>query len=59
VERVSYDSLHHPALPRWPPPEFGQNLDTKNMGKLGLTPEEVILIVECLEAVSGGWVRGG
>jgi cytochrome c peroxidase len=38
----------------WPPPEFGQNLDTKNMGKLGLTREEVILIVEYLEAMSDG-----
>jgi cytochrome c peroxidase len=36
----------------WPPPEFGQNLDTKNMGKLGLTPAEVVLIVEYLEAMS-------
>jgi cytochrome c peroxidase len=36
----------------WPPPEFGQNLDTKNMGKLGLTRDEVLLIVEYLEAMS-------
>jgi cytochrome c peroxidase len=39
----------------WPAPEFGQNLDTKNMGKLGLTKEEVELIVEYLEAMSDGW----
>jgi cytochrome c peroxidase len=39
----------------WPAPEFGQNLDTKNMGKLGLTRDEVILIVEYLEAMSDGW----
>jgi cytochrome c peroxidase len=36
----------------WPPAEFGENLDTKNMGKLGLTPAEVVLIVEYLEAMS-------
>jgi cytochrome c peroxidase len=43
----------------WPAPEFGQNLDTKNMGKLGLTTEEVELIVEYLEAMSDGWQPGG
>jgi cytochrome c peroxidase len=36
----------------WPPPEIGQNLDTKNMGKLGLTPDEVRAIVAYLEAMS-------
>jgi cytochrome c peroxidase len=35
----------------WPPPEFGQNLDTKNMGKLGLTPDEVRAIAAYLRAI--------
>jgi cytochrome c peroxidase len=36
----------------WPPPEHGANLDTKNMGKLGLTPDEVRAIVAYLGAMS-------
>jgi cytochrome c peroxidase len=36
----------------WPPPEYSQNLDTKNMGKLGLTPAEVHAIVAYLGAMS-------
>jgi cytochrome c peroxidase len=36
----------------WPPPEFGRNLDTKNMGKLGLTPNEVLAIVQYMVEMS-------
>jgi cytochrome c peroxidase len=36
----------------WPPPEHGANLDTKNMGKLGLTKTEVEAIVAYMRAMS-------
>jgi cytochrome c peroxidase len=36
----------------WPPPEHGANLDSKNMGKLGLTEYEVRAIVAYMEAMS-------
>lgn len=36
----------------WPPPEHPENLDTKNMGNLGLTSEEVNAIVAFMEALS-------
>jgi cytochrome c peroxidase len=37
----------------WPPAEFGENLDTKNMGNLGLTGAEVDAIVAYLGAMTG------
>jgi cytochrome c peroxidase len=36
----------------WPPAEFGGNLDTKNMGKLGLTTSEVEAIVAYMKAMT-------
>ena len=36
----------------WPPPEYPENLDTKNMGNLGLTPEQVDAIVAFMEALT-------
>jgi cytochrome c peroxidase len=36
----------------WPAPEFGSNLDTKNMGKLGLTRSEVDAISAFMRALS-------
>jgi cytochrome c peroxidase len=36
----------------WPAPEHGANIDSKNMGKLGLTPAEVVAIVRYMEAMS-------
>lgn len=36
----------------WPPPEHGANLDTKNMGRLGLTTAEVEAIVAYMRAMS-------
>ena len=36
----------------WPAPEFGQNLDTKNMGNLGLTDAEVNAIVAYITAMT-------
>ena len=36
----------------WPPPEFGENLDTKRMGDLGLTEREVRAIVAFMESLS-------
>jgi cytochrome c peroxidase len=40
----------------WPPPEFGANLDTKQMGKLGLDPTQVRAIVAYLCAMTDGWL---
>jgi cytochrome c peroxidase len=36
----------------WPPPEYGDNLDTKNMGNLGLTDEEVAALVAYMMAMT-------
>jgi cytochrome c peroxidase len=36
----------------WPPPEHAANLDSKNMGKLGLTTQEVLAIVAYMRAMS-------
>ena len=36
----------------WPPPEYPENLDTKNMGNLGLTAEQVDAIVAFMEALT-------
>jgi cytochrome c peroxidase len=36
----------------WPAPEHGANLDSKNMGKLGLTDREVDAIVAFMEALT-------
>lgn len=36
----------------WPAPEYPENLDTKNMGNLGLTPEQVDAIVAFMEALT-------
>jgi cytochrome c peroxidase len=41
-----------PGAGCWPEPEHGQNLDTKNMGKLGLSHDEVRAIVAYLAAMS-------
>jgi cytochrome c1 len=36
----------------WPPAEYGDNLDTKNMGNLGLTDAEVDAIVAYMMAMT-------
>jgi cytochrome c peroxidase len=36
----------------WPPPEHDRNLDTKNMGKLGLTEDEVRAIVAYMRTLN-------
>lgn len=36
----------------WPPPEFGENLDTKRMGDLGLTADEVRAVAAFMEALT-------
>jgi cytochrome c peroxidase len=38
----------------WPPPEVSLNLNTKEMGDLGLTPEEEDAIVAFLKTLSDG-----
>ena len=37
----------------WPPPEYPENLDTRNMGNLGLTDAEVDAIVAFMAALNG------
>jgi len=39
----------------WPEPEVAANVDTMNMGDLGLTDAEEDAIVAFLEALSDGW----
>lgn len=41
----------------WPAPEHPDNLDTQNMGNLGLTSDEVEAIVAFMEALSDGEVQ--
>lgn len=36
----------------WPPPEYAENMDTKQMGDLGLTDAEVNAIVAFMEATT-------
>ena len=38
----------------WPAPEYAENLDTRNMGNLGLTSAEVDAIVAFMEALTDG-----
>jgi cytochrome c peroxidase len=40
----------------WPPPEISLNLNTEEMGDLGLTPEEEDAIVAFLKTLSDGYV---
>jgi cytochrome c peroxidase len=54
------EALNHPSqwgpvpdgVGCWPPPEYPENLDTKRMGNLGLTSDEVDAIVAFMEALS-------
>jgi cytochrome c peroxidase len=41
-----------PAAGCWPPPEYPQNLDTRNMGRLGLTEQEIDDIVAFMKALT-------
>ncbi len=39
----------------WPPPEVPQNVNTDELGDLGLTPEEENAIVAFMQTLSDGW----
>jgi cytochrome c peroxidase len=41
-----------PAAGCWPPSEYPQNLDTRNMGRLGLTEQEIDDIVAFMKALT-------
>ena len=41
--------------PAWPEPEMGENVNTEEMGDLGLTPEEEAAIVAFMKALSDGY----
>lgn len=43
----------------WPAPEFGENLDTRNMGNLGLTDAEVNDVVAFMRALNDQELPGG
>jgi cytochrome c peroxidase len=43
----------------WPPPEVAANVNTDELGNLGLTEAEELLIVLFMETLSDGWVPGG
>ena len=40
----------------WPPPEVAENVNTDELGDLGLTPEEEAAIVAFLKTLSDGYV---
>lgn len=40
----------------WPPPEVAENVNTDELGDLGLTPEEEAAIVDFLKTLSDGYV---
>jgi cytochrome c peroxidase len=42
----------------WPPPEVAENVNTAELGNLGLTPDEEAAIVAFLKALSDGFVPG-
>ena len=39
----------------WPPPEVSDNINTAEVGKLGLNPDEEAAIVAFLKALSDGY----
>jgi cytochrome c peroxidase len=49
---VAWGSLDFGGVGCWPAPEHGANIDSKNMGKLGLTKHEVEAIVAYMKAMS-------
>lgn len=40
----------------WPPPEVADNVNTDELGNLGLTPDEEAAIVAFMKALSDGYV---
>lgn len=52
LEPYQYGNFGPDAAGCWPAPEFGENLDTKNMGNLGLTETEIDAIVAFMEAMT-------
>ena len=40
--------------PAWPEPEMGENVNTEEMGDLGLTPEEEAAIVAFMKTLTDG-----
>ncbi len=41
----------------WPAPEVTENVNTDELGNLGLTPDEEAAVVAYLKTLSDGWVR--
>jgi cytochrome c peroxidase len=41
----------------WPPPEVPENVNSDELGDLGLTPEEEAAVVAFLKTLSDGFVR--
>ena len=52
LDPTRYGNLVPNAFGCWPAPEYGQNMDTKQMGNLGLTRTEVEAIVAYMRAMT-------
>jgi len=44
---------------RWPPPEVARNVNTEELGDLGLTEEEEAAIVAFMKTLSDGYILPG
>ena len=53
---VSYTEAEALAADCWPPPEVPENVNTDELGDLGLTSDEEAAIVAFLKALSDGYM---
>jgi cytochrome c peroxidase len=53
-----YTEAEAMAADCWPPPEVPQNVNTSELGTLGLTPDEEAAIIEFMKTLSDGFVPG-
>jgi cytochrome c peroxidase len=52
---VGYTEAQAISADCWPPPEVSENLNTSELGNLGLSPEEEAAIVAFLKTLSDGY----
>ena len=55
AEALAADCWPGPEVAMWPPPEVAENVNTDELGDLGLSPEDEAAIVAFLRALSDGW----
>ena len=53
-EVVNFYNTRDKAGAKWPPPEVKANVNTEELGDLGLTPEEEAAIVTFMKTLSDG-----